>query len=211
MDLKAKFMLKNYKELIENRAFDEFDILGFLIFIRSFIYKNSKYKLIEEFADLVAHRERNQGMAMKCIANAIDNKYLCKANSKEIEGYNGIDEDEWKNQWYNLGSQFQITINDDIIKEITLCIYSLAQKTVYDDKKRHNGTIEFGADSRTGEIALLTTEGRKDSLYICFAKYGGYNVDFKYEVLPIKMIIHTDRSSGKLELRDDYNNLIVSV
>ena len=98
MDLKAKFMLKNYKELIENRAFDEFDILGFLIFIRSFIYKNSKYKLIEEFADLVAHRERNQGIAMKCIANAIDNKYLCKANSKEIEGYNGIDEDEWKNQ-----------------------------------------------------------------------------------------------------------------
>ena len=65
---------------------------------------------------------------MECIANAIDNKYLCKANSKEIEGYNGIDEDEWKNQWYNLGSQFQITINDDIIKEITLCIYSLAQK-----------------------------------------------------------------------------------
>ena len=45
MDLKAKFMLKNYKELIENRAFNEFDILGFLIFIRSFIYKKFSFNI----------------------------------------------------------------------------------------------------------------------------------------------------------------------
>jgi len=211
MNLKAKFILKHYKELLENRKFTEFDILGFLIFIRSFIHKNPKYRLIEEFADLVAHRERDQGIAMECIANAIDNKYLCKANSKEIEGYNGIDEDEWKNQWYNLGSQFQITINDDIIKEITLCIYSLAQKTVYDDKKSHKGTIEFGANSKTGEIALLTTEGRRDSLFVCFAKYDGYKVDSKYNGIPIKTIIHTVRESSKLKLIDDSNNFILSI
>lgn len=60
MDLKAKFIMEHYKKLIENREFDEFDILGFLIFIRSFIKPNKQYPLIEEFADLVAHREREK-------------------------------------------------------------------------------------------------------------------------------------------------------
>ena len=53
MDLKANFIMEHYKKLIENREFDEFDILGFLIFIRSFIKPNKQYLLIEEFADLV--------------------------------------------------------------------------------------------------------------------------------------------------------------
>lgn len=211
MDLKAMFILKHYRELLENRKFTEFDILGFLIFIRSFIDKNPKYRLIEEFADLVAHRERERGIAMDCIAIAIDNKYRCKDNSKEIQGYDGIDENYWKKEWNNLGSEFRITINDGIIKEITLCIYSLAQKTIYADKKEHKGTIEFGADSRTGEIALLTTEGRNDSLFVCFAKYNGYKVDSRYEGIPIKKIIHTDRNSNELKLLDNSNNCILSI
>ncbi len=84
-----------------------------------------------------------------------------KLNSKEIEGYNGIDEDEWKNQWYNLGSQFQITINDDIIKEITLCIYSLAQKQFMMIKNHIKGTIEFGANSKTEGNCFINYRRKK--------------------------------------------------
>ena len=38
--------------------------------IRSFIKPNKQYPLIEEFADLVAHREREKGKVMECIKNA---------------------------------------------------------------------------------------------------------------------------------------------
>ena len=56
MDKKANDIFKHYKYVIENRKFDEYDILGFLIFVRNFISKD-KYKYIYEFTDLVAHRE----------------------------------------------------------------------------------------------------------------------------------------------------------
>ena len=59
MDLKANFIREHYKKLIENREFDEFDILGFLIFIRSFIKPNKQYPLIEEFLLLFEFVFRN--------------------------------------------------------------------------------------------------------------------------------------------------------
>ena len=211
MDSKANFMMEHYKKLIENRDFDEFDILGFLIFIRSFIKPNKQYPLIEEFADLVAHRERKMGKVMECIKNAIANNYSYIANSKKIQGYCGINECDWKNEWTKLGSEFHILFNEEILREITLCIFSLAQKTIYNDKNGHKGTIEFDAVSKSGEIALLTTEGKKDSLFVCFAKYGGYIIDEKYDGVPIKEIVSTFRENGKLKLKDNFNNIILEV
>ena len=43
MDIKEKKMLQHYKNIIENRCFDEYDILGFLIFIRWHLGNNQKY------------------------------------------------------------------------------------------------------------------------------------------------------------------------
>ena len=120
MDLKATVILKYYKRLLESRKFVEFDILGFLIFIRSFIHKNQKYTLIREFADLVAHRERNQGIVMDCVRNAIDNNYLCIKNTNKIQGYTGINENDWKKEWNELGDEFNIIFDDNIIKGIIL-------------------------------------------------------------------------------------------
>ncbi len=36
MTLKEQIILNHYKTIIEKRAFDEYDILGFLIFIRAY-------------------------------------------------------------------------------------------------------------------------------------------------------------------------------
>ena len=72
----------------------------------------------EEFADLVAHREREKGKVMECIKNAIDNNYSYISNSKRIQGYCGINENDWKNEWIKFGNVFNILINDDILKEI---------------------------------------------------------------------------------------------
>ena len=148
---------------------------------------------------------------MECIKNAIDNNYSYISNSKRIQGYCGINENDWKNEWIKFGNVFNILINDDILKEITLCIFSLAQKTIYNDKKGHNGMIEFDAVSKSGEIALLTTEGKKDSLFICFAKYGEYIIDTKYDGVPITEIVSTFRDNGKLKLKDRLNNIILEV
>ena len=71
--------------------------------------------------------------------------------------------------------------------------------------------IEFDAVSKSGEIALLTTEGKKDSLFICFAKYGEYIIDTKYDGVPITEIVSTFRDNGKLKLKDMLNNIILEV
>lgn len=201
MDLKANLILEHYKQLIENREFDEFDILGFLIFIRNFIKSSKNFVLIKEFADLVAHRERDRGKVMTCISNAIDNNYTYDVNKRKIEGYNGINEENWKKEWIDLGIEYTINMNDDIIKEITLCIFSLAQKTIYNDSNGHSGTIEFDAISKTGKIALFTTEGKKDSLFICFSTYDGYIIDSKYDGKPIDEVVYTYRDNGRLKLK----------
>ena len=71
---KERYLLKCYKEKIENNNFTEIDIYGFLILMRSYIYE-ANLLYIREFADLIAHRQRNQGLIKEAIKNAIDNEY----------------------------------------------------------------------------------------------------------------------------------------
>ena len=62
-DKKERFMFEHYKKILEERLFDEYDILGFLIFIRRHI-SDSEYPYIRDFADLIAHRNRKRGKVM---------------------------------------------------------------------------------------------------------------------------------------------------
>lgn len=93
---KEMTMLNHYRSIIENRSFDEYDILGFLIFIRARI---RSYKLVLEFCDLIAHRERNQGYVMHCIRVAIEANYEFAKKSMAVKGYNGIRWEQWKAEW----------------------------------------------------------------------------------------------------------------
>ena len=70
-----KKMLEHYKNVIENRSFAEYDILGFLIFIRRHLNKDNVY--IREFADLIAHRERDRGIVVDCITASIEKRDIC--------------------------------------------------------------------------------------------------------------------------------------
>ena len=89
MTLKEQIILNHYKTIIEKRAFDEYDILGFLIFIRAWVTNDG---VIREFCDLIAHRERNQGRVMRCIEGAIKNDYECIAGSKKVKGYHNMND-----------------------------------------------------------------------------------------------------------------------
>lgn len=208
MDDKSKKILEHYRKIIENEEFDEYDILGFLIFIRCYLDENMDF--IREFSDLIAHRKRDRGIVMTNIRNAIESGYAYNEKQNKVVGYKGISQEDWKKEWYKTGEIFNIVMNEKIIKEITLCIYSLTQKTEYDDKNGNKGHIEFCAQSRFNNIALATTEGKKDSLYICFTKYTGFVINEKYDGRPIENVIYTKRKNGKLQLLED-NNLITEI
>ena len=51
--MKDKKILDHYKYLFDNYLFDEYDVLGFLIFIREQIDASTCH-FIQEFADLIA-------------------------------------------------------------------------------------------------------------------------------------------------------------
>ena len=171
LDDKEKVILNHYKEIIEKRNFDEYDILGFLIFIREKLDKG-KFSIIPEFADLIAHRHRNKGMVMNNICIAIQNNYQRENN--KVKGYYGIKWETWLAEWKNLFLEFNIKFDKIIITEITLCIYSLAQNTTYNDGNGNIGKIELFIDNTTNSLCLCTTEGLVDSYYICFSKFGKF-------------------------------------
>lgn len=172
--MKNDVILNHYKKIIENRLFDEYDILGFLIFIREQIDK-SRCHFVQEFCDLVAHRTRDEGVVKDNIQNAINNSYQKNKNNK-IKGYNGIAWETWVNEWKIIGEDLNINFfidNKKILKEITICIISLAQDTEYLDEKTLIGKVEPFIDSKK-KLVLLTSESNKHSPLICLMACGPF-------------------------------------
>lgn len=198
LDDKEKVILNHYKEIIEKRRFDEYDILGFLIFIREKLDKGN-FSIIPEFSDLIAHRHRNKGMVMNNICIAIKNNYQRENN--KVKGYHGIKWETWLAEWKKIFLKFNIKFDKTIITEITLCIYSLAQNTTYNDGNGNIGKIELFIDNTTNSLCLCTTEGLVDSFYICFSKFGKFNINKSlFDFGLIKEIVETKRIEGKLIL-----------
>ncbi len=201
MDNKEQQIMKHYKMLIETNTFDEYDILGFLIYIRRHL-SDDKHPNIKEFAHLIAHRERDRGKVNNCIITAIENNYQTEQDGRTVVGYNGMNYDDWAREWKDIGIKFDINFDDKIIEELTLCVFSLAQFTCYKDEKgRGSGKLELfvGNDS---SLSLATTEGNPDSLYICFSKFGSFKLCREISAGHLKNSVEAVRVDGKLRLRD---------
>lgn len=196
MDEKAKVILGHYKDKIENRTFDEYDIFGFLIFIRSYI---KGCKTIKEFANLVAHRNRDRGRVMSSIEAAIKNNYELKEETKEVDGVNGIRYQDWEQEWIRLSEEFDIELTSKIIYELTLCIFSIAQFTEYESKyQSYSGRIEIIKSENA--MQLLTTEGKTGSPFICFFSVGTKQIEGE-KFFPVLNPIEVIRVDGELEIR----------
>lgn len=200
MDAKEEKMLEHYKNVIENRFFAEYDILGFLIFIRRHLNKDNAY--IREFADLIAHRERDRGIVVDCITASIENNYQTEQGSNKVIGYNGLHYEQWEKEWTSLGEKLGIAFDQKIIKEITLCIFSLTQHTHYNDKKGHSGKIDLfqGNDS---SLALATSTDDIHSPLVGFAKLDNVNFVRELPAGHLNKPVDTKRTNGKLFLLDD--------
>lgn len=203
MDRKETEILKHYRDIIERKEFDEYDILGFLIFIRRHI--ENEYTYISEFANLIAHRERDKGIVMKCISSAIENQYQTKKDGKTVVGYFGMRYETWVNEWKRFASQYNFSLDKNIIKEITICVFSLTQYTNYDDNAGHTGHVELfmGKDNSLG---LITVGNEPGSLYICFAKCDNLKLKKELSAGHFKEPIKTERVDGDLRIKymDEY-------
>lgn len=201
MDNKAKKIFDHYKDLIENNLFDEYDILGFLIFIRNYmdVVDKSRFQSIFEFCDLIAHRDRDRGIAMTCIENAIINNYETVVGSKAIKGYRGITAKQWIKEWTEMGKAYGIKITTYTISEIMLCLFSLAQYTEYTSKKSAaSGIIALFRGENS--LSLATTEKPQNSVFITFTKYKPFSFVDKNTTEMIEEVVETKRVGKELQL-----------
>lgn len=198
MDIKENQIFQHYVDLLEQRLFDEYDILGFLIFIRRHLDK-TKYPAIAEVSNLIAHRERNQGIVLDGLKNAMKNNYMLTPITKKVKQFRGISKQRWRREWTELGKDFSIALSNNIISEIMLCIFSLASYTKY-KKGKYHGELKLFQDLKNNELVLMLTEGKKNSLYICFSKYGKYQFCKKFYLGKIGVPVEAIRENGNLRL-----------
>lgn len=198
LDAKEKMMISHYSSIFTDYNFDEYDVLGFLIVVRRVIRNNRKYRNFLEFADLIAHRERDRGRAYNAMKQAISNQYAIEDKEKTVKGYNGITEDSWKNEWKKLFNELDILYSKRLMDEITLCVCSLANGSVYRKNEQSIGKMYVGLDTET--IALLTTEGGNDSLSVGFFVYKGITAEVRSDYEFPQESFETKRIDGDLVL-----------
>lgn len=206
MDIKEQHIFQHYVDILEKRMFDEYDILGFFIFIRRHLDKK-KYPAIAEVSDLIAHRERNQGMVLNALKNAMNDNYILTPVTKKVKQFRGVSKQRWKCEWIALGKDFSIALSNDIICEIMLCVFSLSSFSKY-KKGKYKGELKLYQDLNNNELALVLTEGKRNSLNICFSKYGKYHFCEKCYLGKIEVPVEAIRENGKLRLMNKNGYII---
>lgn len=121
--------LEHYKKLIENRKFDEYDIIGFLVLIREHIDCRLN-PLFYDFANGTAHRTRCKGIIYDNIYNAILNNYQTDSNNK-ILGFNSVLNSNWDIECANISKQFKIKMTPIIRIELLVCMISIIHRSLY--------------------------------------------------------------------------------
>lgn len=204
MNLKEKNMLAHYKELIENRLFDEYDIHSFLIFIRRHI-PTDNFNLIHEISDTIAHTEKDRGIIHDNIEKCINTNYK-KEGGRGIIGYNGCPIESWNKEWKKLMDYFNILVDELILKEITLCIYSLLQDIEYVTKDKADnkiGKLRLIINPEYSEILLCTTENHPYSFLVCFTKLADIDLNQTFNEFIKCKPSETFREQGILKLRNE--------
>ena len=201
MDKKEEQIRIHYKKMIETNLFDEYDIMGFLIFIRRHIEKD-KFPNIIEFAHLIAHRKRDRGKVNDCIVNAIDNKYQTDSGSQRVKDYDGMRYEDWVKEWKEFGEIIDINFTDNVIKDLTVCVFSLSQFASFEDRNMKGaGLLELFVGEK-GELSLVTTEGEPHSPYVCYSMCGNFKVCRNIPMGHLRNPVETIRVDGKLRLKD---------
>lgn len=217
MNNKERLVIRYYKECFENREFDEQTISSFLIYVRSLFETDDKLAFpdIYEICDSVAHRVRDRGKAKNSMYNAIMNDYKTKRHSKEICGYNGINQDKWKQQWLLLGELLGITISAETLLEIALCIISMLQfSTISVELKGVDGEITsiesiFVIIQGKDFLSLCTVDNKEMKTFITYYSIAGIRFVKEYSNALITDAIIAKRIDGRLRIVNEYGEFLV--
>lgn len=200
--------LEHYKQLIENRKFDEYDIMGFLVLIREYL-DPKKNPIIFDIANGTAHRKRNKGKIYDCIYFAILNNYLIDKDG-HVEGYHGVFDSEWKLECSNLSKQFNIKITPIIATELAVCLFSIIHRSKYEtDIKSINKDINIkgSIEMMTSENSLsILTSDDINKITVCFMKIE--NIDIIEKNKFIIDVVETYRKNKFLYLRSNGNDIL---
>ena len=208
-DEKERLMISHYFDLLIRNDFTEYDLLGFLIVLRRGLNKK-KYGCIFDFSNLIAHRNRDRGIAVNAIKGAIQNEYQFVDGTKKIQGYHGIHYDKWVSEWKSLAEYFSFDISDETIHDITICVFSLAQNTIYDCGKKKNGKDHYHGEielfaAKNREVMLSIHELNEENTYIWFASTSNKPIK---DLLPINATVETFRENGILHLRTSTGDIL---
>lgn len=201
MNKKEEKMLLHYKNKIECRLFDEYDIYGFLILIRNYITKGDLH-LIHELADTVAHSEKDKGIIIDNIKLCKENRYKT-SNGVKIINYKGFSPESWNKEWKKLMSFFSIKVDKIILKEITLCIFSLFQNVKYIGKNGKEGNLVLLIDPDNNQIYLCTSEGTAGSPLVCFTLLNNVIIKQDFSTFFDCDPAETFRDGGILKLKNE--------
>lgn len=195
MDKKGDYILKEYWNRVVNEEFDEYLLLGFFILLRSTDVCRT-YPTIDDFLQVIAHRKRNKGIGMDCIRNAIKNNYQFVPGTRKILDYHGMDYASWEREWMQLAAHYAVSMGGSIIKDITICVFSILQFTEYDDNN-YAGVIRLMKNKDS--LALYSVEKKPGSMPVCFARIEGIDfVDDGFQDFDLP--VETKRHNGKLRL-----------
>ena len=208
MNIKELNNLEHYKYLIENRKFDEYDIMGFLVLIREHI-NQKKNPMIYDIANGTAHRKRNKGKIYDSMYYAVLNNY---STNKEghVEGYHGIFNDEWKIECSNLSQQFHIKITHIISIELAICMFSIVHRSEYQTNSKSinkeisiKGSIEMLTNK--DNLSILTSDDI-NKITVCFMKIDNVEI-FKKDFF-IMNVVETYRKKGFLYLKSGNEDIL---
>lgn len=200
--------LGHYKCLIENRKFDEYDIMGFLVLIREHI-NQKKNPMIYDIANGTAHRKRNKGKIYNSIYYAVLNNYSTNEDGK-VDGYHGILNNAWKTECLNLSQQFHIKITPIISIELAICMFSIIHRSEYEtDTKSINKEISIKGSiemlTNKDNLSILTSDDI-NKITVCFMKIDNVEV-FKKDSF-IMSVVETYRKNGFLYLKSDNEDIL---
>lgn len=211
MNDKELINLEHYRNLIENRKFDEYDIIGFLALIREYI-NNTDNPMFYDFANGIAHRKRNKGIIYDNIYFAVLNNYSKDSNGK-VDGYNGVLYDTWKDECKKISNKFNINLTPIIMQELLVCMFSIFHRSRFLTDSRSinktvhiDGSLEIIVDNN-GSISLLTSDDI-NKIMVCFIKIDNLLILDSFKDGFIFNPVETYRKNGFLYLKYDKGDIL---
>ena len=187
-------ILYHYIRRFQGMTFDEYDVMGFLIAIRDANLRNNQPELYD-FSNIIAHRDRDRGIAVDSMSEAIKNDFCQNANG-EVLGFNGPKYNKLRNQIEQIGIQYQFITSEVFINDFILCLMSIAQHVVCEQGGNEVCKLEL-FQKKDHTMALVAIGEKASVCYLCNQR--ACDFEHKYPGGYIQDAIEMIRIEGNLK------------